>query len=328
MAPKTVKASGAPDPKSVKLQEKILGGFVIHCFVVMWISSIVSPFLLLSALYKGQTIWATIIILISVAAYAPWERGTLANFVHYAVYHYFPRYFKSMSIEFEGDKIPTTDDPQYFYAIHPHGAFSFGWAALFSHPQMQHVRFCFAPLLYISPFFRLFSRSTGRPGSAGKADMLSYMKRGESLALPPGGFEEATLTSPKHDRVYIKKRYGFVKLCLQHGIPIRPVYAFGEKELYWNIQGAWEARLAMNHKGLPAIVTWGHPLFPLMPRYNIDMKIVIGAPILLPKVDKPSKEVVKQWHDKYIAALTKLFEDHKEAAYGPEVAKTAKLEVW
>ena len=60
---------------------------------------------------------------------------------------------------------------------------------LFCHDVMQHVRFCFAPALYASPFFRLFSRVTGRPGSAGKANMVSYMRRGESLALPPGGFE-------------------------------------------------------------------------------------------------------------------------------------------
>ena len=158
--------------------------------------------------------------------------------------------------------------------------------------------------------------------------MVSYMKRGESLALPPGGFEEATLSCPDQDRVFVKKRYGFVRLCIQHGIPIRPVYVFGEKGLYWNIQGAWDVRLAMNKNGFPAILTWGHPLFPLMPRHDVDLKIVVGAPMAVPKVEDPSKEVVKQWHDKYMAALTKLFEDHKEAVYGSEAAKTAKLEVW
>ena len=69
-------------------------------------------------------------------------------------------------------------------------------------------------------------------------------------------------------------------------------------------------------------------MIPLLPRSNVDMKIVIGAPIVLPKIDNPSKDVVKQWHDRYVAALVKLFEDHKEDYYGPEVAKTTKLEVW
>ena len=159
--------------------------------------------------------------------------------------------------------------------------------------------------------------------------MISYMKKGEDLALPPGGFEEATLSSSHHDRVYIKKRTGFVRLCLQHGMKIRPVYVFGESGLYWNIQGGWDFRIkVLNKNGVPAIVTWGHPLIPLLPRSNVDMKVVVGAPIVLPKIDNPTKEVVKQWHDKYVAALVKLFEDHKESYYGSEVAKTRKLEVW
>lgn len=154
--PKTVKAL-EPDPSSITLLDKIIGGFLIHCFVVIWISSILSPFILLWAFYKGRVILATLIIIITIIAYAPYEKGPLTKAAHYAVYHYFPRYFKSITIEFEGDKVPSKDNsPQTFYAIHPHGAFSFGWAALFCHPQLQHVRFCFAPALYISPFFRLF----------------------------------------------------------------------------------------------------------------------------------------------------------------------------
>ena len=137
------------------------------------------------------------------------------------------------------------------------------------------------------------------------------------------------MTSTRHDRVFIKRRTGFVRLCLQHGMAIRPVYAFGENGLYWNLQRGWDFRLkVLNKNAFPAIMTWGHPLIPLLPRSNVDMKIVIGAPIVLPKIDNPSKDVVKQWHDKYVAALVKLFEDHKEDYYGPEVAKTTKLEVW
>ena len=137
------------------------------------------------------------------------------------------------------------------------------------------------------------------------------------------------MTSPNHDRVFIKKRAGFVKLCLQHGVSIRPVYVFGEKGLYWNIQGAWNFRInVLNRNNLPAIFTWGNPLLPLLPRGNVDVKVVVGAPIDLPKIDNPTKEAVQEWHAKYMSSLTALFEEHKEAAYGAEAAKTAKLELW
>jgi hypothetical protein len=55
---------------------------------------------------------------------------------------------------------------------------------------------------------------------------------------------------------------------------------------------------------------------------------VVGDPLVLPKISKPSREEVKLWHDKYIASLVKLFEENKEDYYGPEFAKTAKLELW
>ena len=87
-------------------------------------------------------------------------------------------------------------------------------------------------------------------------------------------------------------------------------------------------RLAVNRFGVPALVPWGSLLLPLLPRGNVDMRIVVGAPIALPKIENPTKDDVKKWHDKYVAALVKLFEDHKEAAYGPEAGKDAKLEVW
>lgn len=157
--------------------------------------------------------------------------------------------------------------------------------------------------------------------------MMEYMKNGESLALPPGGFEEATLTCMTQDRVYIQKRTGFVRLCLQHGIAIRPVYVFGEKSCYWNIQGAFRTRLALNRYGIPTILSWGNILLPLLPKPNAEVYIVIGKPLVLPKIDQPTKDEVSNWHEKYVSGLKQLFEDHKEKAYGPE-SKTMKLEVW
>ena len=158
--------------------------------------------------------------------------------------------------------------------------------------------------------------------------MKRYMKSGEDLALPPGGFEEASLTCLTKDIVFIKKRTGFVRLCLQYGIAIRPVYVFGERSCYWNIQGLFKARIKLNRYGIPTIFAWGNPIIPLLPKHTAEVYIAVGSPILLPKIEKPTKEDVTKWHKKYIDSLTRLFEEHKEHAYGAETAKTLKLEVW
>lgn len=308
--------------------QKLLGGCCFGIFVATWISSILSPFILvLAVMYKYWTM-AAFVVSITLAAYLPWRKGFLAKSIHAFLSHYAPMYFRSCTIIFEG-KVPKPDgDPQTFYAIHPHGAFCIGWALLFIHDAMQHVPFFFAPALYVSPFFRLFSRCVGNPGSAAKFAMISYMKEKSSLALPPGGFEEATLTSLEKDRVFIKRRTGFIRLCLKFGIQVRPVYVFGEKSCYWNIQGKISQRLALNRYGLPTILTWGHHMLPLVPKEGVDLRIVVGAPLVLPMIENPTQQDVKVWHDKYMLALAKLFNDHKEQAYGPEKAKVAKLEFW
>ena len=150
------------------------------------------------------------------------------------------------------------------------------------------------------------------------------------MALPPGGFEEATLSCVTQDRVFIKKRTGFIRLCLQYGYAVRPVYCFGEKSLYWNIQGLEQFRLALNRYGIPTILAWGQALIPVLPKRNVNLHIVVGAPIgpNMPRIANPTKTDVDKWHAVYVSELVKLFEEHKEAAYGADMAKTAKLQVW
>lgn len=123
MAGKTTQAL-APDPSKISIVEKVLGAVAIFTFVSIWISSLMSPILLMRALWKEQYLWAGTIVSITVAAYAPWKKGFLAGAVHDAVYYYFPRYFKSISLEYEGETIEQKKEnhQQTFYAIHPVGS--------------------------------------------------------------------------------------------------------------------------------------------------------------------------------------------------------------
>jgi len=317
----------ARDGKETKLYEKFLASFALGSFIVCWIFSIASPVIFVLCLWSRSYIACTFFATITYFAFAPWNKGLLCQIVNSFYFNYHCRYYKNIRIEYEGDTLPSPSDSQTFYAIHPHGAFSFGWALLFNSSALSHVRFCFSPVLYMTPFFRLFSRLIGTIGSAGKSDMISYLKKGEHLALPPGGFEEATLTSTRQDRVFIKKRHGFIRLCLKFGVAVRPVYVFGEKDLFSNIQMLKKFRLKLNRMGLPGILVWGEPLLPFLPKMNKSMHIIVGAPIALPKIENPSKDEVAKWHGKYIASLTGLFENHKVNAYG-ERGKDMKLEVW
>jgi Diacylglycerol acyltransferase len=321
------------DPTSITVRQKLLGALSLGLFVIVWISSIGSPLLLAMAIVRQRYMTATCIGGIFVLAYLPWKKENvgLARAIHKMIQTNTPLYFQSLKIHLVQPSQQQQQQQQpasTFYAIHPHGCFCMGWGQLFCHDTFRQVRFCFSPALYASPFFRLFARCTGHPGSASKSSMSSYLKNGQDLALPPGGFEEATLSCTTQDRVFIQKRTGFIRLCLQYGYAVRPVYCFGENRLYWNIQGMEKFRLALNRYGIPTILAWGQAFIPVLPKRNVDLHIVVGAPIALPTIPNPTQAEVQTWHAIYVTELVKLFEEHKEAAYGADVAKTAKLQVW
>jgi hypothetical protein len=323
------------DPSSTTIIETILGALSVSAFIIIWIASCASPVILYLSIKYSYHYITTFIVVCTIAAYTPWEEhGFISRALQNFLNKYHPLYYNGVTLIFEdgdvklGASSKEKDDDQTFYSVHPHGAFCIGWAILYHNPVMRGIRFCFAPSLYASPMFRLFSRAVNKPGSAARHCMNTYLRNGESCALPPGGFEEATLTSTAVDRVFIKKRYGFVKLCLIHGIQIRPVYCFGEGKLFSNIPGCLKTRLKLNRYGIPTILTWGSVFFPLLPKRGVKLYIVVGRPLVLPKIVHPTKEEVNLWHGKYISELQRIYDEHKLDAYGTVKGKNAKLEVW
>lgn len=333
------------------LSDQLVGACGTLFLLVTWLGSLASPLVLLLALWFGWHAVTAAILGIAAIAYSPWVRRTAsgARLVAAAMAKAFP----SCSVTFVPGSTPaelSKAGKVGLYAIHPHGIFSMGMAQLMGRREINaHVHFAFSPYLFYTPIFHLFSRLVGKPARADKADMVRVMRRREHLALIPGGFEEATITSGGDaDRVWIRKRCGFLKYCVQHGVSVVPVYCFGEKEMcaarsnlcaphrvasrarcrsrYHNLQGAWSARLALNKRGLPGIVPWGRLLCPLVPRPR-PLHVVVGEPLHFAQAAQPTAEQVADAHAMYIAALTELFDRHKVKCYGAAAA-SAELEVW
>lgn len=112
------------------------------------------------------------------------------------------------------------------------------------------------------------------------AHMRLCLGRGETVALLPGGFEEATVFRHGRCRVFVKGRAGFVKLALQHGYAVRPVFSFGEERTFRAFHWLLPLRLAVNRLKLPAVAFFGVPWLPFfMPDPNIDLTVgAFGGP--------------------------------------------------
>ncbi|CEM14947.1 unnamed protein product [Vitrella brassicaformis CCMP3155] len=208
--------------------------------------------------------------------------------------------------------------PPTVICCHPHGIFAAGVVVLTSNGDLSGLKartITSSFLYYFAPTLRIFLAPAGVLGAARKEDFTNYMKRGENMTMVPGGFHEATISCPHKDRVYLRKRKGFVKYALQHGYALTPVYTFGECDTFSNVQGGWKWRFALNSFGVPTVLFWGVPFAPLLPR-RVPMLVVVGKPLQLPCIPTPTRDEVAEYHEKYIHHLQKLYDKFAPLYYG------------
>ena len=75
--------------------------------------------------------------------------------------------------------------------------------------------------------------------------------------------------------------------------------------------------------GLPAIVPWGQWWCPILPKNQVDLHVVVGAPLALPTIPQPTQNDIDTWHGLYVKQLISLFDTHK-GRFGI----SEDLEVW
>ncbi|RLN87196.1 hypothetical protein BBJ28_00002828 [Nothophytophthora sp. Chile5] len=199
------------------------------------------------------------------------------------------------------------------FAFHPHGVLTNSWAFNGAHHmsfERADCRWLVAESFFWFPIIRDILNWMDQ-GSVAKATFQRLMPSGQNVCLLPGGFEEATLYQRGKHRVYIKKRFGFIKLALQHGYKVHPVYTFGEEFAYHTFPYLLRLRLKLNAFKLPGALFYGLPMCFFLPCTDLDLITVVGKPLLLPHIEHPTKEEVKKYHDQYVQALQELFDAYK-----------------
>lgn len=177
-------------------------------------------------------------------------------------------------------------------------------SAVFKLPLMKHV----------------YSWVGGLP--VDKKTFRSQLKNVRGTGFVPGGVQEVILMDPKKPDelvVFLKNRKGFVKLALELGNPIVPVFAFNLDRSYYSFvpRGALMEKVARTIGFLPLffIGRFGIPYGIPKP---VKLTVVVGEPIQIPcENDNVSSESVEKYHTLYLEKVVELFDRHKEAqGYG------------
>uniref|UniRef100_A0A7S4FBP6 Acyltransferase n=1 Tax=Chrysotila carterae TaxID=13221 RepID=A0A7S4FBP6_CHRCT len=173
-----------------------------------------------------------------------------------------------------------------------------------------------ASVLFKIPFVRKVSLATACV-DAGRNTADKVIRNGRSVLVCPGGQDEQLETIYGRERVFLRKRSGFIRLAIVHGLPVVPAYCFGSSDLYFTSRAAHALRLWLVRTLRIAIPLywgdWGFFYYPTpkgFPR-EVPQHVVFGDPLTFEQRDNPTKEEVAAAHDAFIKALVLLFDTHK-----------------
>ena len=153
----------------------------------------------------------------------------------------------------------------------------------------------------------------------------SKLERSHSLAFIPGGVQEILMMDPANPSdilMYLNTRKGFIKMALEYGAPIVPVFIFhldGSYDWWFPRENKFLVGLSRRIGFVPLLFTgrFGIPFFIPKPK---QLHLVCGRAIDVPLMPstKTSQEELQASVDKYHALFCKemlnLYDRHKEEA--------------
>jgi len=214
---------------------------------------------------------------------------------------------------------------RYLWSLHPHSILADGWHSIIAKnissfetgpPEIgRKIALCFAPIIQHVPVHQEMYRD-----KCGGADMKSISKWWETSdtdpALIPGGFAESVFANSgdkEFEYSYIKERKGFVRIGIEHGKDIVPIYTFRANWMYYNpgILRGMRARISQrNYIGL--VMPFGR--FGSSMPLTDDTTTVIFPPF---EASQYNLSQVDEAHQAYMVHLKKYFDMYK-AQYGME----------
>ena len=249
-----------------------------------------------------------------------------------AIWKYFAEYFPA-KLHKTHDLPPTR---KYIFGYHPHGIISHGaWVAFASEALGFAEKFpgITNSLLTLdsnfrTPIYREYVFSMGCL-SVSKESITNTLTKGgpngegmgRAVTIVIGGARESLEAQPGRMKLILKERKGFIKLAIRTGADLVPVVAFGENELYDQLQPHQHPYLHKIQRHFLKVWKFTVPLLHgrgifnydvgLMP-YRRPMNIVVGKPIMVAQTANPDVDEVDRLHDLYTEEVQKIWDRYKD----------------
>lgn len=226
---------------------------------------------------------------------------------------------------------PDHNDPsnKYIYSFHPHGVFpgtalwlpmSPQWEELIGRNEETIVTTHGADVIFAVPFMRDALMSVGTM-SVSRKGIENCLKQNNSPIIVTGGMAEMVYQKGSDTEMHIVMHHsGFVRMALQHGVPIVPILCFAEQNVMMNVPFPRLQRLTSRKLGFPfPTMPYGRWFLPLP--HARPLTVVVGKPILpdpaMCNADDPDHVV--HYRLRYFGELQRLFFKYRDEAGYPNM---------
>ena len=229
---------------------------------------------------------------------------------------------------------------KYIFGYHPHGIISHGAFAAFAtealgfadlYPGITNTLLTLDSNFRI-PFYRDYALALGL-ASVSRESIENILSKGgingqgmgRGVTIVIGGARESLDARPHSLKLVLKSRKGFVKEAIRMGADLVPMLAFGENELYDQVDSARHPWIHKSQILVKKFVGFTVPLFHARGVFNYDVglmpyrravNIVIGKPVKTIPQGGPGGQVdstyLDEIHKQYVEELQSIWDTHKD----------------
>ncbi|KAJ3394780.1 diacylglycerol O-acyltransferase 1 [Lobulomyces angularis] len=219
------------------------------------------------------------------------------------------------------------DGPSYLFCLHPHGVLGYSHYANFMSTYSKFyslfpkisLRTCTINLNFKVPFARESFVLRGFISADKESINFSLNKKNNdaskinAVAIVIGGAKESELAIPNRNTLVLKNRKGFVKIAIQNGSSLVPVYSFQENNLYKQIENKTIKKiqnLFQKYTTFRPVLVYGR--FGTLIPFRTKIVTVVGKPIKVAKNPNPTEEEINKYHKQYILGVREIFDKYKD----------------